>query len=625
MTPPTRTKKELLYELNDLRRKLESFPSTDGVEKDSAIQQVEAALQESEKKYHAILETIEDGYYEVDLDGRLTFFNDAMARINGYSSSEMTGMKTEQYTDTENTQLLFRDFSQVFRTGIPLKRIQYEVITHNGEKRILETSASLMQDSTGKSVGFRGISRDVTDLTRAQKALSDSEKRFRIAAESANDFIYEWDVPSGQIEWFGAAVEKLGGLLEKLPATAIAFDQLIHPEDAERISKAVIHHLKTGAPYLEEYRMIGREGKIIHFKGAGTGLRDEKGRVYKWIGVLSDITKRKNDEETLKKSIERFQIVAESSNDFIYEGDIQSGQINGFGGGEEKLTDLLETIPHSMTDFFNIVHPEDRDRASNKFRSTLKKDSPYNDELRVIGKGGDIVHLTISGSFLRDERGRAYKWIGALSDITKRKKNEEELKLSLDKLHKVMGGVIQAMVLTVESRDPYTAGHQQRVSRLGRAIAQEMGLPADQIEAIRMAGAVHDLGKISVPAEILSKPTRLSDLEFKLLKVHPQTSYEILKDIDFPWPIARIALQHHERMDGSGYPAGLKGDEILIESQILMVADVVEAIASNRPYRPALGIEIALKELSQQRGKLYNPVVADACLKLFIEKGFSFD
>jgi HD-GYP domain-containing protein (c-di-GMP phosphodiesterase class II) len=139
-----------------------------------------------------------------------------------------------------------------------------------------------------------------------------------------------------------------------------------------------------------------------------------------------------------------------------------------------------------------------------------------------------------------------------------------------------------------------------------------------------MAGIVHDLGKISVPAEILSKPTKLSDLEFSLIKGHSQTSYDVLKDIDFPWPIAKIALQHHERMDGSGYPAGLKGEEILIEAQVLMVADVVEAIASHRPYRPALGIEAALDEISKNKGKLFNPAAVDACLRLFREKGYKF-
>ena len=162
------------------------------------------------------------------------------------------------------------------------------------------------------------------------------------------------------------------------------------------------------------------------------------------------------------------------------------------------------------------------------------------------------------------------------------------------------------------------------MAELARSISQEMGLPKDQIEGVRMAGTVHDLGKISVPAEILSKPTKLSSLEFSLIKVHPQTSYDILKDIEFPWPIARIVLQHHERINGSGYPQGLKGEEILLESRILAVADVVEAIASHRPYRPAHGIDTALEEIEKNRGLFYDPDVVDACLQLFRTKGYKF-
>ena len=162
---------------------------------------------------------------------------------------------------------------------------------------------------------------------------------------------------------------------------------------------------------------------------------------------------------------------------------------------------------------------------------------------------------------------------------SERKKKEEELEQSLEKLHKALGGIIQAITLAVETHDPYTAGHQRRVSNLARSIGQEMGLTKDQVETIRMAGMVHDIGKISLPAEILSKLTQLSSLEFSLIRVHSQISYNILKDIDFPWPIAEIVYQHHERINGSGYPLGLKDEEILIEAKVLMVADVVEAIA----------------------------------------------
>ena len=192
------------------------------------------------------------------------------------------------------------------------------------------------------------------------------------------------------------------------------------------------------------------------------------------------------------------------------------------------------------------------------------------------------------------------------------------------KLRKVLEGIIHAMSLTVESRDPYTAGHQRRVADLATAIAGEMGLSRDRIEGIRMAGMIHDIGKISIPAEILSKPGRITEHEFGMIKSHPRVGFDILKQIEFPWPIAQIVYQHHERIDGSGYPQGLSGEKILLEAKILGVADVVEAMASHRPYRPAFGIEKALKEVSQNKGLLYDPDVVDACLKLFKEKRFEF-
>ena len=191
-------------------------------------------------------------------------------------------------------------------------------------------------------------------------------------------------------------------------------------------------------------------------------------------------------------------------------------------------------------------------------------------------------------------------------------------------MRKAMEGIIQAMALTVEKRDPYTAGHQMRVADLARAAAQETGLSPNQADGIYMAAVIHDLGKISIPAEVLSKPGRLTDVELSLIKTHPQVGYEILKTIRFPWPVAKIVLQHHERMDGSGYPQGLSGEEILSEARILAVADVIEAMASHRPYRPALGINKALDEIAQHRGALYDDKVVNACLKLFKEKGFKF-
>jgi putative nucleotidyltransferase with HDIG domain len=178
------------------------------------------------------------------------------------------------------------------------------------------------------------------------------------------------------------------------------------------------------------------------------------------------------------------------------------------------------------------------------------------------------------------------------------------------------------MVSAVEMRDPYTAGHQIRVAELARAIATEIGLPKDKIDGIRMAGSIHDIGKLSIPAEILSKPTKLTNIEFSLIKEHSRIGYEMLKNVESPWPLAQIVYQHHERMDGSGYPQGLKGDEILMEARIMAVADVVESMASHRPYRPALGIEAALEEIEKNKGILYDDATVNACLRLFRGKNY---
>jgi HD-GYP domain-containing protein (c-di-GMP phosphodiesterase class II) len=212
--------------------------------------------------------------------------------------------------------------------------------------------------------------------------------------------------------------------------------------------------------------------------------------------------------------------------------------------------------------------------------------------------------------------------LGISEDITERKRAEEELQRTLESLRKSFAATIQVMVAAVESRDPYTAGHQIRSADLARAIATEMGLPPEKIDGIRTAGAIHDIGKLSIPAEILSKPTKLSAIELSLIKEHSLKGYEMLKDVESPWPLAEMVYQHHERMDGSGYPRNLKGDEILMEARILAVADVVEAMASHRPYRPGLGIDAALKEIEKNKGIFYDDAVADACLRLFREKGF---
>ena len=207
-------------------------------------------------------------------------------------------------------------------------------------------------------------------------------------------------------------------------------------------------------------------------------------------------------------------------------------------------------------------------------------------------------------------------------EIDNGKRMQLELQHSFENLKKVMNSTVQAITMTVEKRDPYTSGHQQRVADLSRTIAREIGLSENEIEGIYIAAAIHDIGKISLPAEILSKPVQLSDIEISLIQAHSQTGYDILKGIKFPWPIAEIVLQHHERLDGSGYPRSLAGDDILMAARIIGVADVVETMASHRPYRPSMGIDKALEEITQYKGVLYEPLVVDACLKIFNKKEF---
>jgi len=225
----------------------------------------------------------------------------------------------------------------------------------------------------------------------------------------------------------------------------------------------------------------------------------------------------------------------------------------------------------------------------------------------------------------RDSDGVVTHAIMAAHNITNRKIAEQKLDKSYRNLQKTLEETVHALSALVEMRDPYTAGHQNRVARIARAIAQELGLSEDATQGIWVASLIHDIGKVRVPADILSRPGRLSSAEFEIIKEHPRTGYEILREIDFPWPIAEIVLQHHERINGSGYPQGLKGNEILFASRIIGVADVVEAMTYHRPYREALGLDVALDEIRGNKGILYDPDVVGACTAIFLEKGFKLD
>jgi PAS domain S-box-containing protein len=248
--------------------------------------------------------------------------------------------------------------------------------------------------------------------------------------------------------------------------------------------------------------------------------------------------------------------------------------------------------------------------------------APDRAELGLKRPGGDDIAIEITARSVRCD-GRPAELL-VVRDVTSRRRAEQRSAELVGKLRKTMGATIQALASTVESRDPTTAGHQRRVSDLARTIAVRLGFSAERTDAVRLAGSIHDLGKIAIPSEILNKPGHLSETELVLVRTHAQVGHEILSRIDFPWPIARIVLQHHERMDGSGYPNGLKGREIMIEARILAVADVVEAMIAHRPYRTAHSLAEALAEINRGRGVLYDMDAADMCLRLFVSREYQF-
>jgi PAS domain S-box-containing protein/putative nucleotidyltransferase with HDIG domain len=277
-----------------------------------------------------------------------------------------------------------------------------------------------------------------------------------------------------------------------------------------------------------------------------------------------------------------------------------------WGGTVDELMD------RHITDF---MHPDEISKVFGRYKKRMAGEKvPPIYETIMLKKDGSSINIELNAG-ISHYKGRKANQV-FVRDITERKQAQA--------WRKVLEGSIEAIAMTLEMRDPYTAGHQQRVARLACAIAEEMGLPQQQIDGLRIAGLIHDLGKVTVPAEILSKPSKLTETEFSIIKDHPQVAYDILEKIDFPWPVADIVLQHHEYLNGTGYPQGLREKDILLEARILTVSDVVEAMASHRPYRPALGIDRALDEIKFGKGSRFDANVVDACLTIFT-KSFKLD
>lgn len=339
---------------------------------------------------------------------------------------------------------------------------------------------------------------------------------------------------------------------------------------------------------------------------------DNKKYHYSSVHILEDITEK-------KKSELEHKTILSTAIDGFWLADTQ-GRILDVNNAYCQMTGYSreEILTMSVPDIEAVEIPEE---TAHRIQRIIKT-SWDRFESRHRCKDGKIIDVEVSVNYLRIEGERFFAFI---RDITERKRLGDELRHSMQSLKKTLNGTINAIALLGEMRDPYTSGHEMRVAQLACAIAKEIGMTEDQIEGIRVSAFLHDIGKIAIPAEILSKPSKLSDNEFGIIRTHSLAGFDILKMIEFPWPVAQTILQHHERLNGSGYPSGLKGDEITLEARILAVADVIEAMACHRPYRPALGIDKALEEISRHKDVLYDAKVVDACLRLFKDRKFEFN
>ena len=465
---------------------------------------------------------------------------------------------------------------------------------------------------------------------QAEEALRESERKYKLITEKMTDIVWIVDMdlrtvyvtPSVlTVLGFSQGERMLQTINEQLTPDSLSsgLDALARELALEEQGHGDPNRNKTLV--LEYYH---KDGSTRLMDTIVSMIRNDQGVLTGIHGVSKDITERKHAEEALRKSEEKYRTILENIEDGYFEVDI-TGNLTFFNDSVCRIigNTRAELMGMNNRQYTDKENSQILFQAFNKVFVTGKPSQGVYYE--IIRKDGTKLYIQSSVSLIRNTSGEPTGFRGIMRNITERKRAEEQLKQTLESLRKAVGTTIQVMVSAVETRDPYTAGHQVRSADIARAIATEMGLSQEKIEGIRMAGSIHDIGKLSIPAEILSKPARLSEIEYSLVKEHSRSGYEILKGVESPWPLAQIVYQHHERMDGSGYPRNLKGDDILMEARIMAVADVVESMASHRPYRPALGINAALEELEKNKETLYDANAVDACLRLFREKGFKID
>ena len=559
----------------------------------------------------------------LDEKGRITLFNKKACKVLGWTEQEALGKSWFELCVPQNAR---KEIKRVFKQLMAgeMSSVEYyenPLLTKSAEQRIIAFHNVSSVDDAGRIIGILFSGEDITE----HKQIEMERKKLFMLAESSSEFIGMCGLDMIPI-YVNPAGQRMVGLPDLEAACQVKVKDYFFPEDQRLIVEEFFPNvMREGKGEIEIRLRHFQTAKPIWMSYFLFSVQDETGTPVGWATVSHDITERKKGDDDLKDAKAHAEGVIENARDAFVAMDEQgivtdwnpeAGRMFGFSKSEavgKPLVDII--IPPEFRDAHTAGLKHYLDTGEAKVLNTHV-------EITALHKNGSVIPVELSISPM--EQGGSVTFNAFIRDLTERNKAKVGLVKGAESLRKSLVGTVQVIAKAVEARDPYTAGHQQRVSQLARSIAQEMRLDRQAVEGIRMGASVHDIGKIHLPAEILSKPAKLSATEYLLIQDHPQVGYDILKDIEFPWPLADIAHQHHERMDGSGYPQGLKGDEICLEARIVAVADVVEAMSSHRPYRAGLGIELALEEVKKGRGSLYDPNVVDACLKLFAENRFTF-
>lgn len=560
------------------------------------------------------------------IDGYASFIDNKVEQMLGYPRQDFDQRRIK-WTDL----ILKEDLGQarrVFLRALQGKKSyvrEYRMRRKDGNIIWVQERSQILLNAEGTIDYISGVLFDISKRKQGEEAMRESEERFRSVVESATDAIITADFRGNIISWNKSAETIFGYKAVEMVGQPIT---RLMPEVYREAHSRGLARFKDGNnfPYIGrtiELRGLRRDGQEFPLELSLAAWRIPQGTFF--TAMIRDITERHQAAEALRQEKETAQRYLDVAAVIFVVLDT-SGRVTLINNQGCKILGYPEEEIVGKNWFDHFIPGKIRDNLKITFSQLMsgKIDVFEYYENAIMTQRGEERIIAWHNTLLRDDSGQIVGCLSSGEDITERLSAEEALRESFTRLRRTLEGTVTALATAVETRDPYTAGHQRGVAQLACAIAEEMGFTVDRLEGMRVMGFLHDIGKIAVPAEILSKPGKLSDYEFNIVKFHSQVSYDILKEVDFPWPVAQAVLQHHEKMDGSGYPQGLKGEEIILEARILVVADVVEAMASHRPYRPALGIDMAIEEISQKRGILYDSQVVDACLKVLRNKQVEF-